>query len=162
MGIFGAFGRAFSGKQPYESETQVQTPQSGDTTTGRQPVQTENKIVPVVRVGRIENQVSGSRLAVYADIRNDSIEPVGLDRITMCGMQRELDMRLGAGEIRQLLIYNGPLLVNRPSESAEIQYRRISDGRYFKNFHTIRSRQEDDDEGFIVEEMLLRGPIKTI
>jgi len=115
----------------------------------------------VVRIGRIENRTSGPQLQVFADIHNESHEPIFLDRILLAGSHRELDTQLRPGESRQFLIYVGPLFTTPPRGYAEIHYRRQSDGDYFADYHEIRRHQEGA-QGYFVTELLLRGPVKDI
>ena len=175
MGFFRAFGRVLTGKpvfEPGQSQAgefkapelaELRARQAGVAPGPAAPNQTaqQRRTLPIVRIGRVENHVSGSRLDVYADIRNESPEPVFLDRIALLGSARELDTQLRPGELRQFLVYSGPLLRNQPGGYADMQYRTAVDGDYFSNRHEIRSRLQGAN-GYFITECLLRGPVRDI
>lgn len=163
MGFFRSLGKMLTGKPVYSPQDQ-NTPQQGQPGIDHpvtQPGQPAAKVIPVVRMGRIENQVDGPRLAIYTDIRNDSAVPIFLDHVILCGTLQQLDTQLRAGEVRQLLVYSGPLLQNQPSGYVEVHYRTAETADYFVDYHEIHSHQEED-RGFIITELLLRGPVKDL
>jgi hypothetical protein len=150
MGIFGAFGRALSGKPAY-----------GPVTPAEQPTPQGEASIPNVRIERVECHVSGDELTVYAEIRNEANEPIFLDKVLLVGAKHELDSQLQAGESRQFLLYTGRQFATPPTGYVELQYRKQNDGDYFASYHTIRSRQEGG-EGYIITECLPAGPVKNI
>lgn len=156
MGFLDAVVKIIAGKPVFEPEGQ----QSG---SGGQSVTPPAgpKAIPVVRVGRVECNVSGQRLDVYADIHNESHDVVYLDRILLAGRNQELDSQLNAGQSRQYHIYAGPLLASPPHRNAELQYRKQADGDYFADFHEVRTKQEGS-QGHLITELLLRGPVRDI
>lgn len=160
MGFFGALGKIMSGKPVYENkpggneDPAYSGPESG------LPSAAGPKFIPVVRIGRVENRISGNRLDIYADIHNQSNEALFLDRVFFIGIKRELDSQLRPGEARQFIVYSGPLLMRQPDGYAELQYRKQSDGDYFANYHQVRSRQEGSN--WQVSELLMQGPVKDI
>ncbi len=174
MGFFGSLGKVLSGKpvfEPKQSQGELKPAelaalQANQTDTALGPVAQQNqtstrRTPPVVRVGRVENQVSGGRLDVYADIRNESAEPIFLDRILLLGVVRQLDAQLQPGQTQQFVVYSGQLFANEPRGYAEVQYRTAADGDYFSDRHEIRSRQEGAN-GYYITECLLRGPVKDV
>lgn len=164
MGFFGALGKIMAGKPVYTPEDVAK--QAGTDAPASQPQTVASspagpKSIPVVRLGRVECRVSGSRLDIYADIHNESNEALFLDRIFVLGTKRELDSQLRPGEAKQYAVYSGPLLANAPSGYAEVQYRKQSDGDYFADYHQIRSRPTGA-HGYEVTEFRMQGPVKDI
>lgn len=159
MGLFGGIGKMLAGKPLID--TGSQDAQLGDSPQPGQQAQPGDKIIPVVSFGRIEVHVDGQRLDVYADARNDSVVPVFIDWVVLCGIKRQLDIQLNAGEVRQLLVYSGQVFANQPSGYAEVQYRTAQAGDYFIDYHEIRSEQEGDI-GYRITELLQRGPVKEV
>lgn len=160
MGFFGALGKIVAGKPVFEPE---QNGTSGSTPTPQStgPMPAGPKAVPVVRFGRVECHASGPRIDVYADIHNESQEAIFLDRILLPGSKRELDSQLNPGQSRQYLIYSGPLLSQPVHGCAEVHYRKQSDGDYFAGYHEIRCKPEGA-AGYVITELLLRGPARDI
>lgn len=171
MGFFGALGKILAGKPVYTPEdasgagaVPPMQPDPANPDAYAAPPEvgaTPAKTIPVVRLGRVECRASGQRVDIYVDMRNESAEPIFLDRILLLGTKRELDSQLRAGEGRQFVVYSGPLLTNPPSGYAEVQYRKQVDGDYFANYHQIRSQQEGD-HGYVITEFRMQGPVKDI
>jgi len=125
MGFLKGLGRLLAGKPVFEaspqtSQTGTDLPQQQN--TGATPSQP--KTIPMVRIGRVECHASGNNMNVFADVHNDSQDPIFLDRIMLAGKTRELDTQLRAGESRQFQIYAGSLFTTPPSGYAEVQYRK--------------------------------------
>jgi hypothetical protein len=170
MGFFEGFKRVLQGKPVYTPEDVEQqqgtVPQNDEqplpgVAAPVQPLPVGPKLIPIVRIGRVEPRVSGQRLDVYADLHNESTEQIFLDKIMLLGVTHQLDRQLSSGESHQFLIYSGPLLVSPPAGYAEIHYRKQADGDYFACYHQIRVRQEADGT-YTITEFLLQGPIKDI
>lgn len=151
MGIFGAFGRALMGKPAYGPED-VQ-PQAGT----EQSSQSGGKIVPTVRLTRVECPINGARMDVYVDMHNESAVDVFVDRINLLGTVRQIDSQLRPGESHQFHVYSGALLQNTGYSNAEVQYRTTT-GDYFAARHDVRFHQEGD-RVFRVSEFRLILPI---
>jgi hypothetical protein len=161
MGFIAGFGRFLAGKPIYQATTPPAT-EPGHPAEPTHPVTALGlKTIPIVRIGRVECHPSGNVLNVYADIHNESNEPIFLDSILMAGAKRELDNQLRGGESRQFQVYSGPHFMTPPSGYAEVRYRKQSDGDYFADYHEIRTRQEGA-MGYIITELLQRGPVKDI
>jgi hypothetical protein len=86
MGFLKSFGRILSGKPAYEPGdfTQADQPQQTQLPDGQpvapgspapSPPSQGPKVVPVVRITRVECPVNGSRMDIYGDIRNESSVP---------------------------------------------------------------------------------------
>lgn len=162
MGFLQGLGRLLAGKPVFEAPPQPVAPgQTVPQTVDQKAAPSQLKTIPMVRIGRVECQASGNNLNVFAEVHNDSHDPIFLDRIMLAGKTRELDTQLRAGESRQFHIYAGPLLTTPPSGYAEVQYRKQSDGDYFADYHEIRTRAEGD-KGYFITELLQRGPVRDI
>jgi hypothetical protein len=168
MGFLKSFGRILSGKPAYEPGdfTQADQPQQTQLPDGQpvapgspapSPPSQGPKVVPVVRITRVECPVNGSRMDIYGDIRNESSVPVTLDKVLLQGDRRELDRRLNPGEAHQCLLYSGPLLQNIPNGYADVQFF-TADSDYFSARHQIRVQQQPD-KTFRITEFLLTMPI---
>lgn len=150
MGIFGAFGRALMGKPAYGPED-VQVPARQETP------QASGKVVPTVRLTRVECPIEGARMDVYVDMHNESAVDVFVDRMNLLGTVRQIDSQLRPGQSHQFHVYSGPLLQNTSYNSAEVQYRTTT-GDYFAARHDVRFHQEGD-RVFRVSEFRLILPI---
>jgi hypothetical protein len=186
MGFFKSLGRIVSGKGAYEpgdfksSGQQAPTQPTGQFPDGQpngfpqdfpgqapqapgapQPVQQQGpKVIPVVRIHRVESQVNGQRLDVYGDIKNESPVPVVLDKIIIQGMRRELDRALRPGESHQCLVYSGAPLRSLPNGYADVQFR-TENSDYFSARHQIRVQQLPD-RTYKITEFLLTMPINDM
>src|SRR4051794_36648888 len=117
----GFFSRFLKGEPIYQPgdidprpDVRPQEPQQGQpaptqqSATAPEPAPAGHEETPIVRIGRVESSLNGQRLDVYAVIKNESSQPVLLDKIHMFGAKRELDRHLRPGESHQCLIYSGP------------------------------------------------------
>jgi hypothetical protein len=178
MGLFGRFLKGEPIYQPGDidgrQDIRQQDPQQTQPTSQPdQPAQAQNQNAtpapapvsheetPIVRIGRVECNLNGQRFDVYAVIKNESRQPVLLDKIHMFGAKRELDRHLRSGESHQCLIYSGPQLVHEDHDYAEVFYRDDSGGQYFAAKHEVRYRRQSDNS-IIVTECLLRGPVHHV
>jgi hypothetical protein len=175
MGFFSRFLKGEPIYQPGDmndrKDIRPQDPLPGQTVPGRPLAQTPtpapdpapsgHEEPPIVRIGRVECSLNGQRLEVYAVIKNESAQPVLLDKIHMFGAKRELDRHLRPGESHQCLIYSGPQLNHEDADYAEVLYRDDTGGQYFAARHEVRYRHESDGT-LLVSECLLRGPLHHI
>jgi hypothetical protein len=155
MGFFGALGKVLAGKPIYDTNS------APNTATG-QPARPGStaKVVPVVRITRVESPIQNGRLEVNVDVRNESAVTVRLDKIQLLGTTHDLDYDLRPGEVREVPVYSGPPVRDESNHYAEIQYRTES-GDYFAAQHEVRYRREGD--GLLhISECRLVTPIKDI
>jgi hypothetical protein len=151
MGFFGALGKVLAGKPIYGDGNAPASP--------AEPQAQKGKVIPVVRVSRVESPIKGNRLEVNMDIRNESNMPMLLDKIRIFGMTRELDAELPAGAVREYPIYEGPVLTDDHYRDAELQYR-TPQGDYFVARHEVRYYKQND--GLHIDELRLQLPIKDV
>lgn len=174
MGFWSALGNIARGKPVFGPESgqapsssgQQAPSSSGEQVPGTQPVQPGeqkqgNKIVPIVRMHRVECHNNGPRMDVYVDIKNESPVQVLLDLVRVVGSVRQLDTVLQPGQLKQFLVYSGPRLREaQPSGYTEVQYRNMEND-YFVAQHHMRTKPEPDGT-FSLYEFELISPIKDI
>jgi hypothetical protein len=150
MGFFGALGKILEGKPIYGD---------GDASGGEQKSPKTGKIIPVVRVTRVESPIRGNRLEVNIIVRNESKVPVCISRVHLLGVDREIDDDLAPGAAQEYPIYAGQVLHDDSHRDAEIQYR-TEDGDYFAARYDVRYHTEKD--GLHIGELQLLLPIRDI
>jgi hypothetical protein len=160
MGFFGALGKILAGKPVYGPEDGSTPP------VGAQPQpgvaagpQSAQRIIPVVRVARVESPISGSRMEVNLEIRNESPVTVWIHRVHLLGAVRELNDDLQPGQSHEFQIYAGPVPRNDALRQAEVEYRTEA-GSYFSARHDVLYRQQPD--GWHVYQLRLMMPIKEL
>ncbi|HSX30730.1 MAG TPA: hypothetical protein VLE99_02335 [Candidatus Saccharimonadales bacterium] len=154
-------GKVLAGKPIYGPENDVPVQPTGAPTQSMAPaVPGLPKEVPEIELGRVENQVQGERLEIFVDVTNHSHVPIFLDTITLLGASRKLDSQLQQGERRQFLLYSGPILHTMPSGYADVQYRKATDGDYFKESFQMRCEQTGYD--FHIAEFHQNGGVQDI
>lgn len=152
MGFFNGLGRVLAGKPVYEPEDVKPAEQQAAAQLG-------GKVVPTVRLTRVECPLHQGQMNVYVDIHNESNVNVYLDKILLLGTKRELDSELRPGQTRQFPVYSGPAPQHSKQNDAEVQYRTDSDD-YFAAQHEVRFAQQDG--GYRVSEFRLITPIKDL
>ncbi|HSX05637.1 MAG TPA: hypothetical protein VLF69_04170 [Candidatus Saccharimonadales bacterium] len=159
MGFFGALGKILAGKPVYGPEAGTSTSAGS---RGVQPGagQPENKMVPVVRLGRIKAEPNDGHTEVWADVRNESSVPVRIKRIHLLGATRELNEDVRPGDTRELLLYKGPSPQNDAARTADVEYCNEA-GNYFSAHHEVRYHQEPNGQ-WEVSEFILRLPIQDL
>jgi hypothetical protein len=155
MGFFGGLFRALQGKpifRVYSGQNSLQ-PQVGPESVGQQAA-------PVVRLGRVECHSEGARTDVYADIHNESIQPIFLDEIRLMGGRRQLDNLLQPGQSHQFMVYSGSRANSLHQGYAELRYR-TQTNEYFVAMNQIRFKHEPDGS-FSVVEFLPAGQARSV
>lgn len=155
MGFFGALGKVLAGKPIYDTNAtagaeQPQPAQPGSTA----------KVIPVVRITRVESPIQNGRLEVNLDFRNESQMTLRLCKFHFLGHAHEIDYDLKPGEVRELPVYSGAPVQNESDHFAQIEYR-TEEGDYFAAQHEVRYRREGD--GLLhISDCRLITPIKDI
>lgn len=153
MGFFQGLGRVLAGKPVFGPDDVSRTEQQPAAQAG-------GKVIPVVRIRRVECPTEGANMDVYIDIRNESSVRVYVDKIHLLGTARELDANLRPGEVKQFHVYRGPRPQDGNPTEAEVQYRTDSDD-YFAARHEVQYHQEPDGM-YRVWEFRLITPIKDM
>lgn len=137
----------------------VQPPE--DVPTGPVIRKGDDSSFPVVYIKRTKTRIDGAKMQVYCQIVNKWPEEIELDKITMLGVKRELDVYLRGGEEREFLVYDGPR-VDHESHEAQLDYKTKEERDYFQAIHDITFTYHVDDKTYSVNEMHLREPIRDI
>lgn len=116
---------------------------------------------PVVQITRVKPHANGDRLQVYCYIQNNWSGPVELDKIIIFDTKRELDTVLGAGEARDFLVYDGPVL-RKEHYDVVLQYKTQKEGDYFAAEHTAKFSYRSQDDTYEVGDIQLNEPIRDI
>lgn len=116
---------------------------------------------PVVQITRVKSHVNGDRLQVYCYIQNNWSGPVELDKIAIFDTKRELDTVLRAGEARDFLVYDGPVL-RKEHGDVVLQYKTQKEGDYFAAEHTATFAYRAQDDTYEVGDIRLNEPIRDI
>lgn len=154
MGLLGMFGKIIQGKPIYTPEGQTDQP-------GRQsPAAPGRQQPPQVSLNRVENNYPNGRYELCVDIKNDTSEPLFLDKVSVFGARREIDLELKPGETREVPIYIGQPFTSEPRGYVELQYRTVSDRDYFLGHYMPHLRVTE--RGFEVLSFREAGPVKDI
>jgi hypothetical protein len=119
------------------------------------------KQIPVVEVVYTKYLISGANMEVWSTIRNQSARELELDKIMMLGTKHELDYRLQPGQQREFRLYSGPRPNHNSYKKAELYYKDMPTGDYFRADHIIDYKYETDKTYSVVELKLIR-PIYDI
>jgi hypothetical protein len=100
-------------------------------------------------------------MAVTVWVTNRSSDEVELDKIVMLGQTTQLDQIFSAGQARELKFYKGKVPTTGSYHTANLYYKRRSDGDYFCADFTIE--YDYDPQGFYkVEELHPINPVRDI
>lgn len=116
---------------------------------------------PVAQIIRVKPHVNGDHLQVYCYIQNNWSESIELDKITIFDSTRELDTVLRAGEARDFLVYDGPVL-RKEHGDVVLQYKTREGGDYFAAEHTAKFSYRSQDNTYEVGDIQLNEPIRDI
>ncbi len=138
------------------------TPQPPEETSSRPAIRKgDESSFPLVYIKRTKSRLDGPKMQVYCQIVNTWPEEVELDKITMLGVKRELDVYLRGGEEREFLVYDGPR-VDHEQHEAQLDYKTKEERDYFQAIHDMTFTYHPDDKTYSVNEMHLREPIRDI
>lgn len=120
-----------------------------------------NKHIPVVGVVHTKYTMSGANTEVWATIHNHSERRVALDKIMLLGQRTDLDYELGPGLQRDFRVYHGPRMTHDNYKKAELYYKDVLSGDYFRADHLIGYKYETD-KTYDVDELELLTPINDV
>ncbi len=125
-----------------------------------------NKIRPEVAIERVKVNLNSDmkRVEIWGFIKNRSEFDVEVSRVNLLGQRTELGHSLGAGESREVRIYNGNTPTSDAYHTAEVQFKIVGSGDYFQADHFIKYRYEQNDSGkyYVPSEFDLTRPIKDV
>lgn len=154
MGFLNSLGRLIAGKPVFEEPVQHEgsggdwdsDAPTDDFAEERQAKKAEAKglydehgikHIPEAAVVHVHYSLSGTTVQVWATIHNQSSRALELDKITLCGQKTELDYPLQPGREHEMLIFKGPVLKNNGYKRAELYYKDVQTGDYFRADHSV-------------------------
>lgn len=139
-----------------QAQTLNQPPAGPATMNGGQ------KVIPEVEIEHIECHESGDNCEVWATLQNHGTLPVFLDKIMLLGQKTELDYELAPGGARQSRLYHGPTPTTNAYTYAEMDYRIVQTGDYFRGRYTVEYNYESDDNQYLPKVLRLQRPVRDI
>ncbi len=173
MGAWDVFKNLVAGKPGFEAEpdhTWDDDKPTADFVEERQAKREEAKglynsggvkQIPEAGVVRVKYNLSGTNVEVWATVKNLSDRPIELDKITLCGQRRELDYPLQPGGEREFSVYKGPSLAHDSYRSAELYYKDVGTGDYFRADHYVEYHFEQNGT-YNVNSLELKRPIHDV
>lgn len=143
MGLLDGFGRFMQGKPVFEHSSDQQSPANTPPSSQGATQQGGPKVIPHVFIEQSESYVSGHRMKVIANIKNDSEKTIEVDKIFILGSSRELDTHMRPNEERQVVVYDGTMPKHRNYTKADLQFKDDL-GDYFSTPHIVEFEEEDD------------------
>jgi len=147
MSFFKAFNKVIQGKPVFEPGPNQTLPPHG---VVPQPPAVPPaahhgmKVLPRVFIEETTCHSNGARMDCHGLIRNDSAQPMELDKVRVLGATRELDTTLRPGERRQFLLYSGNRPQNTHNHECEVQYKDMT-GDYFCGLHDVQLHKQPDN-----------------
>lgn len=138
-GMFEAFKRIAQGKPVYDTNDNPADPDAApsDPAEPQTTIEKNNaSTFPVVEVRHTYSRPNGQILQIYCSIHNAWNEQVDVDSIRLFGEEHKLRFTLGPGQEREVMVYNGPLLMAQRGSEATIDYK-TETGDYFEAVHEI-------------------------
>lgn len=120
------------------------------------------KVIPEVEISDVECHESGDDVEVWVTIHNPSPIPVFLDKITFLGQKTELDYELAVGGARQSRIYRGDTPHSNAYNSADLDYRAVSSGDYFRAKYFVEYHYEPSDNTYLPRSLKLQRPVRDV
>lgn len=178
MGFWGGLGKLVAGKPVFE-ESRSEGHDDGwendapttDYAEERQAKKEESrglydesgvKQIPEAGVIHVKYNLSGTNVEVWATVRNHSTRNIELDKIMICGQKRELDYPLSPGAEREFSVYKGPFLMNDGYKRAELYYKDVQTGDYFRADHVIEYHYDAQSRAYHVNSLELIRPIYDV
>ena len=174
MSFFGALGKIAQGKPVYDTTNQPpaagdgpsqQAPQqpdaAGEENAGSTIKRDDPATFPVVYIRNTITRPNGTDVQVYCIIHNDWNEEIRVKKITIFGREEEAEYELAPGQERQVLVYEGPPIMQK-YEQAVLDYETLTPGGYFQAVHIVQYMYHDDTKAFTVDHMQLHQPIRAV
>lgn len=139
----GLLKNLLTGKTAFEvpqSEPSGGSNNSSNNQNSNQPAQTTPsgpKEIPQVAIERTECHVNGSNMRVECVIQNNSAGSLFIDNILLLGKTVNLKRDLAPAREWEFTVYNGPIPNNQNYNTAELKFRKSSDGDYFSRLFRI-------------------------
>ena len=113
--------------------------------SGVDPTRTSSghKVVPQIRISKVQAARNGGRMQAYAWIQNDSQLELEITHITTMGQKYTVNQRLSTGQGRQVKVYDGPI-GSKEHEEAYVDYKIIQNGDYFQQEFMVELHRQGD------------------
>jgi hypothetical protein len=169
MGFWDVTKRMMQGKPAFEASPEDRS-WDNDAPTD-QPVPAERdrglydgkgyKHIPPMCVVRTKHHVNGNHCEVWVTIHNQSDRLLECDKIILCNVRTDLHRQLQPGGEWEFRAYNGPALTHDSYKKAELYYKDVPTGDYFRADHVVHYIYEND-KTYSVSSMQLITPIYDI
>lgn len=166
MGFFNGLGKMLQGKPVFEDPASGSGGEVSDhlTTSSNTPQTTGEdgqKIIPTIRLEHVKSTVNGDKMEVTAWVTNESPLSIELDKVTMMKQRTEIDRHLAPEQAYQVVLYRGEQMANEHEHHAQLQYKIVHNGDYFRADYTIRYQRLSTGK-FVVEYLTPERHIRDI
>jgi len=172
MGFFDALSKMVQGKPVFEDNgsegnddewgdsKKSDTPQQPQP-TNRTPVDDRGyKIIPIVALTHCHSSIHGDSMHTTVEASNMSEHEIELDKIIIDGTRREIDRRLAPKQSHEIVVYEGKL-GDSEHKKAQLIYKLVSSGDYFRADFMVEYNREDDRR-YSIEEFHPEHSIRDI
>lgn len=146
-----------------DERKEKRTVQQAQTTHGLDGLVDEHghKHIPVAAVIGVRPDNHGNSVELWATIKNQSDRELLLDRIVLLGTQFQMNYPLAPGAQRVFKVFSGPQLTHDNYKKAELYYKDVPTGDYFRADHLLEYKYEAD-KSYDVNDMRLLMPINDV
>lgn len=120
-----------------------------------------HKQIPVVSLESPNPVPNGDLIDIWVTIKNQSSRDITVEKVTLFGTRTELHIPLAPKQERELRIYRGKELTHNHYSKAELYYKDVLSGDYFRADHLIDYKY-DGDKTYDVSDFELLMPINDI
>lgn len=106
---------------------------------------------PVVSITNVKGDLSDRYYELWVTIKNQSNREVLLDKVTLLGTKFQANYPLHAGEQRVFQVYRGLRLTHDNYKKAELYYKDVPTGDYFRADHLLQYKYDTDGTYEVVD-----------
>lgn len=106
---------------------------------------------PVASITNVKDELSGQYYELWATIKNQSEREILLDKITLLGSKFRMNYPLKAGAQRVFQVYRGARLTHDNYKKAELYYKDVPTGDYFRADHLLQYKYDADGTYEVVD-----------
>lgn len=119
--------------------------EAASNSVGADPTRTSNghKVVPQIRIGKVQAARNGGKMQAHAWIQNDSQLELEITHITTMGQKYTINQRLSTRQGRQIKVYDGPIGI-KEHEEAYVDYKIVQNGDYFQQEFMVELHRQGD------------------
>lgn len=148
--------REEAARQQAEAATGA-SPKEGWQRTG---APTGPKVLPIATIGRIEVQKQDYDMELTVSVRNNSLETLVIDRVSILGRTTDVNQFMKPGDEHEFRVYDGPMPVGTANDVCEVKYRNEA-GDYFAAMHHVEY-QSEADKRFSVRRITFNPPVRDV